>query len=1218
MPSITRDRPPRSPRRMRTAAIIAATVAVVGSASAVSVSAAAATRPVDYAIDLSPAAIAAPDWQVTGEIDLVSRVALEPGGAMWQGIASTTEATTPQPGDIVHGSVEVLRHDDVDADATVLIRVTDDRGILAEHTDLTSVEAGVPTAVETAPVAGDARMHEGATTLWVELHNDTEGTIEFTDVRLWGERDGERVDYVLPDADFSDGFGGDLWGHSKAVVTRVAELAPGARAERAIEIDAANADLPMTGDRLTLSAEVFGASASPSRGSLSIRSESEDIARTTWDATAGWRDVEAATSVALASDVATVRVVIDNPTSAPVRLRALELTGERGRPSDDLNGDGRVDDDDRAWFAAAVRDGSADDAWDYDGDGEVTAADVDYFARFVLDDSSVVFPSLAHLDFLNEDVELDGQQMMITHLYSEPRRAGDPASGYVWVGDPQEGVSALDDVARAVIAYAEHHTTYGDTHSYRQLVKGVRFAMWMQADNGDFDNFVARDGAGELVKKDSQSSQTSFGYWAVRAWEAFATALPAIDERDPALAADVRERLDLIRDRVSGLLAAAPASGEGRLLAGDVWMSSIAVNAASREYAVADAGARASLSSIVAQLAGGIAAHQRGSFTSYPLGAIQNTAGGWDEWGSVQVEALARASVVTGDGTFLERARTSAESFLSDLLLSGRAYAVSPNKATYPQLNYGTASYVDNFLALYEVTGDRVYADAAGLAASWWRGNNPAETVMFNEDTGVAFDAVDHNGVNRNGGAESVVEALRGILRVQRVPAALSAMTASIGDRVSAQVVEAEDLARAVGGEDTRRELPDGDLNDPARALVTPAPSSGTDEGAVYADAQRVEEPQEIYPSWSGRKAIFVAGSGHNNVRLFDGGFLESRIEVGGEGQPVPGDSLAVRFSAIVQFDTDLDTEVLAVDAAGAETLLSDDSGFSYHPRTWYAGGAAVRTSPIVAVPEDAVAVVVRFSVTSTKSIPAEGYANVTEASLWRVGTPELRYGASDLSGGAYAELAADSTHDWTADLVRSDDYLVYASVRAGEGDTQRRAGAATGGSGSLRVGGVDVGVITAPGEAGQVTIVPVGRLALPAGPLPVRVIAGQEGLALDALIFYPVRTSVELRAPDGTERLIVRDADQRRLLSSTAAEVAPTDSPTASPAPTTTAATPGAPTPTATASSTGGSPAAAGEGDGALAGTGGAPTPLWWIAGVLSLLVGSALVQRARRMRRS
>ena len=49
--------------------------------------------------------------------------------------------------------------------------------------------------------------------------------------------------------------------------------------------------------------------------------------------------------------------------------------------------------------------------------------------------------NLAHLNFLVEDVEIAGQPMAITHIYSE-------YPGYKWVDASGEGIAAVDDAAR--------------------------------------------------------------------------------------------------------------------------------------------------------------------------------------------------------------------------------------------------------------------------------------------------------------------------------------------------------------------------------------------------------------------------------------------------------------------------------------------------------------------------------------------------------------------------------------------------------------------------------------------------------------------------------------------------------------------------------------------------------------------------------------------------
>jgi hypothetical protein len=260
----------------------------------------------------------------------VSRLLLGQGGAAWQGVP-VGAGDAPQPGDVVHGEVDVIVHDDVTADSTVLIRVTDGQGILAERTDLTSIERGSVTTVQTAPVADEARMRAGADTLWVELHNDTEGTIEFTDVRLWGERGGERIDYTLPDADFSAGLTDETWGSAGAEVVRDAELAPGASIERTVAVEE-EGELPRPGDRIGLAADVFapGATPSPARITVSVGATVLTELSAT-DAAATWqrREAPALDAVPDGADELTVR--IENGSDRVLRVRGLALSGERRR-----------------------------------------------------------------------------------------------------------------------------------------------------------------------------------------------------------------------------------------------------------------------------------------------------------------------------------------------------------------------------------------------------------------------------------------------------------------------------------------------------------------------------------------------------------------------------------------------------------------------------------------------------------------------------------------------------------------------------------------------------------------------------------------------------------------------------------------------------------------------------------------------------------------------
>jgi len=1151
-------------------------------------------------------------WTVEGAAHQERTLELAPSGVAYQGVPLTTDGSGAARGDLVRAEVDVTLHGDVTADSTVLARVTDGSAVLSEWSDLTTLPRGQRVTVSTQVVSAGGRIGSAADAVYIELHNDTGGTIEFHQVRLWVDSGSGEHPVALPNADFAQELDGSTnWSSAQARIASAAVLEPGSVVSRTVPVGS-DPTLPMRGDDVALTVGAFIDPRTPSGTETlgEVRSQGASLLRAADSAglaRASWQDVAATASGDTVLDGTTDGLTLElrNTTAYPVRLRDVRLTGLRSEGSDDLDGNGVVDSADASWFSAQIAAGTSDSALDYDHDGQVTRKDLSFFVRFVLGDTSEVYANLSHLDFLSEHVELDGIPMMIVHLYAEPIDRNDLDSGYEWVGDPQEGVSALDDVARAVIVYAEHYSTYGDTHSYEQMKRGLEFAMWMQAPNGDFDNFVARDADGNLFKKDSASSQTAFSYWAARAYEAMATALPLITDADAELADRLTQRLQLCLDRVGQLVS--PDYGQHEadgspswLLFDDSWLSATAVAALVKHAALLQGPEHAEAVTLVSELAEGIAYYQEGDFDRYPLGAVKHSNGNWYEWGSIQTKALALAGQLTAHSAWIDAAKLSADSFLADLLISGRSMEIGPNKSGLPEINYGTASYVENYLALYAVTGEVKYADMAGVAATWWMGQNSLGTPMFDQSRGLAFDGITIDGLNSNSGAESVDEALRAILRVQRVPEALAVMTATKVEERTATTVEIEDLIAEGRPADELLDLPDGGLNDPARAVVTQGAGSGVDELAVYQDSLAIDSTQPIYQNWQGSNALFVSGSGYNNIRLFDGGSIETRIGVGAPGQPHPGDALMLDFAALLQFGTDLDAEVISVDAGGSETLLADDSGFGYNPRTWYSGAGSVRTTLIDAVPDDSAGIIVRFSNSSTNPVAHEGYATVTLASLHRLGVPEIRYGSSAFSNRSYAHLDAGTTDHVEFDSPTSGDHLLFLSAIE-----RQDAGAAA----TLSSPGVFTADAVLSGTEGTVSIRGLGRADLDAGSVPLDITVGAGGAAdLDALILYPVESYAVYRLLDGREVMVLRDADAHALYAGTPEEVRNRRGATEEP--TTSAPPGGGPEPERGAGKT-----TAGAGSAQLAATGTSPSPLLPL-GLFALALGALLAAWRVRLR--
>src|SRR5690349_2873455 len=116
--------------------------------------------------------------------------------------------------------------------------------------------------------------------------------------------------------------------------------------------------------------------------------------------------------------------------------------------------------------------------------------------------------NLAHLNFLVEDVDIAGQPMAITHIYSESPK-------YEWVDASGEGIAAVDDAARAALVYLTDYESTGDPASLDKARRLLNFVLYMQAEDGQFYNFIL-DRAGTI----NQTGNTSFkssGWWAARA-----------------------------------------------------------------------------------------------------------------------------------------------------------------------------------------------------------------------------------------------------------------------------------------------------------------------------------------------------------------------------------------------------------------------------------------------------------------------------------------------------------------------------------------------------------------------------------------------------------------------------------------------------------------------------------------------------------------------------
>lgn len=456
--------------------------------------------------------------------------------------------------------------------------------------------------------------------------------------------------------------------------------------------------------------------------------------------------------------------------------------------------------------------------------------------------------NLDHLKYLTEPVTIDGHDMALVHIYAE-------YPGYKWVDAASEGLAAVDDVARAAVIFMWEYERTGDESLLDLARRSLEFVLYMQADDGEFYNFVYDD-AGTINERGNTSFK-SLGWWAMRGLWSLGEGVRVFDPIDAAFADRLAEAYlkteRAIADTMSNygeytelhgfkIPAWIPASEPS--VAGVGLLGMAAYYEARPNEATADT---------ITKIADGMAEYRLGTHDEYPFGlhpTRSNAPGFWHNWGAHMPHALVVAGMALDRPDWIESARATADSFLlRHLALEPfRDIGVVPDRLE--QIAYGTNQIVLTYTSLYEATGEDKYARLAGLAASWYFGNNMAGVQMYDPASGRVFDGLNGPAVwrlNRNSGAESTIEGLMSMIALAEIPLAQDYLHVEPQPFTSYRVLQAEDGDRVVG---------------------TPTYYSGnwTGEGYISAgryvgigEGQRMRLQFEIKPEDAGEYLLYVA-----------------------------------------------------------------------------------------------------------------------------------------------------------------------------------------------------------------------------------------------------------------------------------------------------------------------------------------------------------------------
>jgi hypothetical protein len=382
-----------------------------------------------------------------------------------------------------------------------------------------------------------------------------------------------------------------------------------------------------------------------------------------------------------------------------------------------------------------------------------------------------------HLRYLTESIVLGGETVDIVHVYAN-------YPDYRWLESADagtEGVACVDDAARAAVVYLRHFELTHDTESLGRARALLAFVLKMQTADGNFYNFVLQD---HTINTTGRTSLKSFGWWASRAGWSLGTGYRVLKTVDSTYAATLGDALNRSLPRVDDLLALYGTSDtlngfpvprwlpykSGSDVTSELLMGLV-------EWYVANPGPR--VHSMIEKLANGLMIMQSGTLVRAPFGLHRSWETRWHMWGNSQTEVLAMAGKVLKNDTYISSARLEADGFYSRLLIDGFLkewnLASTDPPVLYEQIAYSIRPMAVGLLRLYEATGKRDYLVMAGLAGSWFFGNNTLHQAMYDPSTGRCFDGIrDSTSINKNSGAESTIEALCTLVEIEKYPVARS------------------------------------------------------------------------------------------------------------------------------------------------------------------------------------------------------------------------------------------------------------------------------------------------------------------------------------------------------------------------------------------------------------------------------------------------------------
>ena len=384
----------------------------------------------------------------------------------------------------------------------------------------------------------------------------------------------------------------------------------------------------------------------------------------------------------------------------------------------------------------------------------------------------------SHLDYLYTPVTFStGTNAAGIYIYAE-------APDYHVVGDADEGFTCVDDVARAAQVYLRSDKFYSDTSVQAKAFNLIKFILEMQSDNGYFYNFLFPD---NQINKKGGTSINNPNWWSWRALYTLTEAGPLVKNKNPELSVKMDAAVDKLIRKIKADIVNIPQTT--KVVSGMKVPEWLPAGSGTDQAAILILGLipyctatnDTILTAYVKELAEGIALMQQGDAAHFPYSVFLSWENTWHAYACDQAYALLKAGTFLNDDQYTAKGLAEVDNFYPWLLQNGikSSFEVAKNsnllqlvsEKNFEQIAYGIRPMVFAAAEAFRLTGQEKYADIAGHFAAWFLGANVASENMYSLSTGRCYDGIQSVAdINRNSGAESTIEALLALQRVEIYP----------------------------------------------------------------------------------------------------------------------------------------------------------------------------------------------------------------------------------------------------------------------------------------------------------------------------------------------------------------------------------------------------------------------------------------------------------------